>query len=216
MRYHGNEQLILNGKELPHSMLEYWQVYYSDILLNLNRGVFAEYIVRCALTEGGFDALSETPTGMEAYDINGPMILTPQGSRPCRIEVKSAASIQRDTPDEKEPLSFPANRIVFGIRSAIDWNADDKIPRHNNDLYIFAHYTATRKAENMLDLANWDFYVYPTYKINENTEARLSEQKTISLRRLQMLGVSRVSFEGLHQKIMKTCAEIEAHCHERS
>lgn len=216
MRYHGNEQLILNGKELPHSMLEYWQVYYSDILLNLNRGVFAEYIVRCALKEGGFDALSETPTGMEAYDINGPMILTPQGLRPCRIEVKSAASIQRDTPDEKEPLSLPANRIVFGIRSAIDWSADDKIPRHNNDLYIFAHYTATRKADNMLDLANWDFYVYPTYKINENTEARLSEQKTISLRRLQMLGVSRVSFEGLHQEIMKTCAEIEAHCRERS
>ncbi len=57
--YTGNEKLEYKGKKLPYSMLLFWQTSLSDILLNLNRGTFAEYVVRCALSEGGFDSLKE-------------------------------------------------------------------------------------------------------------------------------------------------------------
>lgn len=43
--YTGNERLIIAGKELQYSMLNFWQTSYSDILLNMNRGTFAEFIV---------------------------------------------------------------------------------------------------------------------------------------------------------------------------
>ena len=107
-RYKGTEKLLLNGKELPYSMLDFWSINLSEILLNMTRGSFAEFLVQCALTEGGFNALGDdaVKTGVEAYDIDGPKIMTPQGKRPSRIEVKSAASIQVDTPDERNRSRF--------------------------------------------------------------------------------------------------------------
>lgn len=149
--------------------------------------------------------------GVEAWDIDGPEIYTPDGLRMSRIEVKSAASVQIDTPDEKEPISCPPSRLVFSIRKAINWKGKDEIPRHNNDLYVFCHYTAQRKSDDMLDLKWWDFYVYPTFKIDEDTDTKLSDQKTISLRRLQMIGISKVSFAELYDEIMRCLDEISEH-----
>ena len=48
--YTGEEKLECKGKQLPYSMLQFWQLSLSDILFNMNRGTFAEYIVRCALS----------------------------------------------------------------------------------------------------------------------------------------------------------------------
>lgn len=148
-------------------MINFWQMALSDLLLNMNRGTFAEFIVRCALETGGFPALSESRSGIESYDITGPKCFTTRGESECRIEVKSAASIQKTTPDEKEPLSLPPNRIVFSIKKAINFNTADKIPRRNNDMYVFCHYKAERKSDNIFDLALWDFYVL--YAENTNS-----------------------------------------------
>lgn len=38
MMYTGNEKLEYKGKELPYSMLQFWQLSLSDILFNMNRG----------------------------------------------------------------------------------------------------------------------------------------------------------------------------------
>ena len=208
-KYSGNEKLTLNGKEYPFSMINFWQMALSDLLLNMNRGTFAEFIVRCALETGGFPALSESRSGIESYDITGPECFTSRGESKCRIEVKSAASIQKTTPDEKEPLSLPPNRIVFSIKKAINFNTADKIPRRNNDMYVFCHYKAERKSDNIFDLALWDFYVYPTYKIdNDNIDKKISNQKTISLARLQKLGVKPCNFTGLSSEIYKVASDI--------
>lgn len=115
--YSGNEKLEYNGKELPYSMLQFWQLSLSDILFNMNRGTFAEYIVRCALSEGGFDALNEENGTIRLWDITGPDV--PSEARPARIEVKSAASVQKNTPEQEE-ISLPDSRLVFSIRKAID------------------------------------------------------------------------------------------------
>lgn len=215
-RYRGSEKLILDGKELPYSMLDFWSAKFSAILLNMNRGSFAEFLVLCAMAEKGDQALwAETvKAGVEPYDIDGPDITTPHGTRKSRIEVKCTASVQLDTPDEKEPISLAPSRLTFSIRPAIDWNANSREARRNSDLYIFAHYKAARKSDNMLDLSFWDFYVYPTYRIDENTDTDLSKQSTISVRRLQMIGVPRVSFQELYQEILRVTAEVSAHYSE--
>ena len=196
----GSEALMLNGNPLPYTMLDYWKLNLSDILLNMNRGGFAEFIVQSALTYRGANALSQEKNGTEPWDIDGPMIITPDGKRCSRIEVKSAASVQIDTPDEKEPISLPDTQITFSIRKAIDWSAGDEIPRHNNELYVFCHYTATRKNDNMLDLSFWDFYVMSTARIE--ADPSLSQQKTISLYRLKKLGIPRVGFSDLYDTIL--------------
>ena len=209
-KYSGEESLILNGKELPYTMLNYWQVNLSEILLNMTRGGFAEFIVQCAMHAGGFDAFKDInlKNGIEPYDLDGPDI--PVLNRSSRIEVKSAAAVQLNTPDDVDLSDFPHSRLVFRIKKSIDYSKDE-IPRHNSDLYVFAHYTATRKSDNMLDMKNWDFYVYPTFKIDENTDAKLSEQKTISLTRIEQIGIPKQSFETLYSEITKVIEEINDH-----
>ena len=196
--YTGEEKLEYKGKELPYNMLQFWQLSLSDILFNMNRGTFAEYIVRCALSEGGFDALNEENGTIRLWDVTGPAI--PSAARAAHIEVKSAASIQSDTPCEKEPLSLPDSRLVFSIRPAIDWKKEKDGPRHNNDLYVFCHYKATRKDQNILDMDLWDFYVYPTFKIE--SDPRLEKKNSVSLYRLKKLGVMPVSFDQLYDEII--------------
>lgn len=60
----------------------------------------------------------------------------------------------------------------------------------------------------MLELKWWDFYVYPTYKIDHDIDTKLSNQKTISVRRLQMIGVEKCSFNELYGKIIDCLTEV--------
>lgn len=206
--YSGNEKLIVNGEELPYSMVNFWQTNFSVILLNMIRGTFAEFLVNCVLDMNGFPTMDRVTAGVEPFDIEGPVI--PLLNRPCRIEVKSTASIQYDTKDELEPYSLPPSKLQFSIRKAIDWQHPEDGPHRNNDLYVFCHYTATRKSDNMLDMKYWDFYVYPTFRIEADDS--LKEQKTISLWRLQRLNVEKQSFETLYSEIMRTIMIISDHC----
>lgn len=201
------DSLLLNNQPTEYTMLNFWQLSLSDILFNMTRGTFAEYIVRCALYHGGYDTFHQMNGTIQAWDITGPKI--PMLGWDARIEVKSAASIQADTPDEKEPLSLPDPNLRFGISKAINWQGQDEIPRRNNDLYVFCHYKATRKTDNMLDLKLWDFYVYPTYKINE--DERLKNKNGISLYKLKSLEVKALGFSELYVGIMETIADISNH-----
>ena len=206
MLYKGDEHLILNGEFLPYTMLDFWRVNLTQILLNMTRGSFAEFLVQCALTDHGIDAIHQEKNGIEPWDIDGPVIWTKEGSRTSRIEVKSAAAIQIDTPDEKEPLSLPDSQLKFSIKPSIDWSRYEEGPHHNNDLYVFCHYKAQYKKDNMLDLGLWDFYVYPTFKIED--DSNLKDQKTISVYRLKQLNVPPQSYNTLYNKIESVIFEI--------
>ena len=207
-RYEGYERLHIGKDELPYDMLKFWQLSLSDILFNMNRGTFAEYIVRCALMEGGFNAFEYEDNGtIDPYDVTGPYI--PSLNRQSRIEVKSTASIQSGSEDKSEPFSLPDTKLIFGIRPAIDWSASTAGARRNNDLYVFCHYKATRKSDDILDLDLWDFYVYPTFMIEENPI--LSKQKTISIYRLKKLGVMPQPFVNLYAEISRCIAIISEH-----
>ena len=206
MLYNGDEHLIMNGAPLPYTMIDFWRVNLSQILLNMTRGSFAEFIVQCALTDHGIDAIHQEKNGVEPWDIDGPIIHTVNGPRTSRIEVKSTASIQIDTPDDKEPLTLADSRLTFSIRPSIDWSKYEDGPHRNNDLYVFCHYKAQYKKENMLDLGLWDFYVYPTYKI-EN-DPNLKDQKTISIYRLKQLNVLPQPYSNLFETIESVVSDI--------
>ena len=47
--YTGKERLTYRSKELDSSILDFWSWAYSDIIRNVNRGAFAEFIVREAM-----------------------------------------------------------------------------------------------------------------------------------------------------------------------
>ena len=201
--YNGNENLISDGRDLPYTMLNFWQWGYSNLLQNMQRGAFAEFLVHCALCEGGFNCSQARETTIQPYDLDGPII--PSTGEFSRLEVKSAAYVQ--VWDIRHP-----DRANFTIRPAVmpDINGDyneSASKQRNNDIYIFTVYTATDKSCNILDMSWWEFYVLPTYKID--TDETLCKQKTISLKKVKELCPT-LSFDKLYDAIVDACNSIPA------
>ena len=203
--YTGEETLISEGNPLPYKMIDFWRINLSLILLNMTRGSFAEFLVICAMEEHGFPALKQVKDGTEPWDIDGPIIKTSEGTRQSRIEVKSTASVQIDT--KEEPISLRASQLIFSIRKATDYKHPELGKRRHNDIYVFCHYKAERKTDNMLDVGLWDFYVLPTWRIEHDNS--LENQSTISVYRLNKIGVMPVTFENLYDSIVEGLKSVE-------
>ena len=174
------------GQELflgmPHSLLEYWAWAHSDIVSNSERGILAEYLVRCAV-----HAPSPCRIEWDAVDV-----ISPEG---IRIEVKSSAYLQTW---KQEKLS----RIQFDIAPKNAWDsvensyASQRI--RSADVYVFCLFNSKDpNTANPMDLAQWEFYVLATSVLNELAP----KQKSISLTSLQKLGAKKVSFEVLYTAI---------------
>ena len=174
------------GQELflgmPHSLLEYWAWAHSDIVSNSERGILAEYLVRCAV-----HAPSPCRIEWDAVDV-----ISPEG---IRIEVKSSAYLQTW---KQEKLS----RIQFDIAPKNAWDsvensyASQRI--RSADVYVFCLFNSKDPdTANPMDLAQWEFYVLATSVLNE----LVPKQKSISLTSLQKLGAKKVSFEVLYTAI---------------
>ena len=212
----GLEHLMNGSTVLPFHIAEFWQWAYSDMLRNTNRGVLAEFIVKAALELGGIYTNNDIRSNFEPYDLVGPNIEHPFISEsdnsnsleilPCRIEVKSAAYIQAWEP---HPGTVP--RISFSIAPAKvpneigDYRPDAERQR-NSDIYVFAIYTATTKAQNIFDMNLWKFYVVKTSVLNE----KCGEQKTLSLSKLKALSSPERSFGELCQAIKDACTDISS------
>ena len=174
------------GQELflgmPHSLLEYWAWAHSHIVSNSERGILAEYLVRCAV-----HAPSPCRIEWDAVDV-----ISPEG---IRIEVKSSAYLQTW---KQEKLS----RIQFDIAPKNAWDsvensyASQRI--RSADVYVFCCLNSKDPdTANPMDLAQWEFYVLATSVLNE----LVPKQKSISLTSLQKLGAKKVSFEVLYTAI---------------
>jgi len=199
--YKGNENLINNGQYLDVTIQDYWQWAYSNLLQNMQRGNFTEFIVKTALESAGIHSNDGLKKDLAPYDLNGPIIKST--GKQSRIEVKSAAKVQLW--DIKHP-----DRLTFSIAPASvpdesgDYN--DYAPKQrNNDLYVFAVYTATDRRCNVLDLTWWEFYVISTYKLE--SDEKFKQCKTISLQSVQSLS-QRYLFDSLAEGIVSACNEI--------
>ena len=76
------------------------------------------------------DALTQVKNGMEEFDIDGPELELPGGKRRSRIEVKSTASVQLDTPDDKEPITFKDSQLKFSIEEKTSASDSEKALPH--------------------------------------------------------------------------------------
>jgi len=144
---------------------DFWAWAYSNILTNITRGLFAEFLVGTAL-----GAVEGMRTEWDSFDLL-------YGD--AKIEVKSSAYLQ--SWEQEKP-------------SAIAWSISPSTYQHDElatgqerpaDCYVFCVYCEknTRHPAKVLDLEEWEFYVVPTTVISE----QLSGQKTVVHNRIKSL-----------------------------
>ncbi len=176
----GDEEFTLHGSGAGISVKDFWSWAYSDLLNNTQRGVMAEFLVYSSFK-------SEYPPPRTQMRVNWlPFDVTSPSGR--RIEVKSAAYLQSWTTD------FPA-QIQYDIAPKLAWDGKNYATeaKRNCDLFVFCLYTALTRDKSILDLDYWEFYVLPTYILND----RIPNQKTISLSSLLKLEPVKTDYAGL-------------------
>lgn len=149
-----------------HTISDFWAWAYSDVLNNLNRAIFAEYIVALALN------ITDTPRKeWDSVDLHY------QGKG---IEIKSSAYIQSW---EQKNLSRISYDIAPKKSLIANTNIYNGTPSRWSDCYVFCLYDEKEKSnkDNILDLSEWSFIVIATETINQ----KFSDQKSIVLNKLE-------------------------------
>jgi len=175
----GLEPFTFHGNETGITLNDFWSWAFSDLLNNTLRGVMAEFLVSSTLPSDKC-RIDWTP-----YDL-----ISPTGRR---IEVKSAAYLQAW---EQEHFS----KILFDISPRRSWSPETGYSaesKRHSDLYVFCVYTALSRDNSILNLDLWDFYVLPTWLLDEYRPT----QKTISLDSLIALTAVKCDFNTLKQQI---------------
>lgn len=178
----GNEELFFNEKSVGFSVLDFWQWSVSDLLSNATRGRFAEFIVGTSVGLNSQNLRDE----WDAYDITS--------DKGIKIEVKSASYIQSWSQKE-------FSKISFSIKPAKFWDADNGMSRgeakRHADVYVFCLLKhQNQKTINPLKLEQWEFYVLPTYIIDNYQRSQFS----ITLNSLKKL-TNAVDYIFLKEKI---------------
>lgn len=179
----GDEKITTESGKTIGTISSYWQWTHSDIIENTERGIFAEYLVACAL-----GVSDNVRTNFDAYDLKTKDNIT--------IEVKSSAYIQ-SWPQDK------LSTILFSIRPTKAWNPEtnsyDAKSKRQSLVYVFCvlNYKSKDDGLNPLDTKQWDFYVLPTKILNKESPV----QKNITLSRLLKLGAVQCRFENLAETI---------------
>lgn len=159
---------------------DFWSWAFSDVMSNLNRSMFAEFLVASAL------GLLDVPrVEWDAVDLR---------FRGASIEVKAAAYVQ----------SWPQSRpspIRFEIAKKLAWHAQTNTyateRTRNADCYVFCLYPETDPSRaNVLDVGAWEFYVLSTERINR----QLGEQKSVGISRIRAMCES-VGYRGLKEQV---------------
>ena len=173
----GNES-ICKGRRV----LDFWSWALSDLNMNTNRGMFAEYLVALAL---GIDRKGIN-SGWNSYDL---LYL-----EKYRIEVKCTSPKQ----------VWGGNHIkhpVFALKPTRYWdpvsNKTNPEPSWNADVYVLSYFEDDRKEPDSLDLSKWSFYVGSKEKLSNLMAGR----KSIQVKRLEKEyaenGFVKVGFDGL-------------------
>ena len=180
----GSEEFTLHGKSTGITVLDYWAWSCSDLHDNTMRGVMAEFLVTSSFNQGILPP-SQMRVNWLPYDVT-----SPTGRR---IEVKSAAYIQSWTPEDV------FSKIIFDIGKKVAWDGTTYASeaKRNCDLYVFCIFTALTRDISVLNLDYWDFYVLPTFVLND----KVPDQKRIALSSLLKLGPVKTDFAGLAETI---------------
>jgi len=184
-RLTGAELFHASGHSAGFDVLDFWRWSTSDLVLNITRGVLAEYIV--ARTLGVPTDSVRDP--WRAFDLR-----TGDG---IRVEVKSAAYIQ----------SWAQERfsdIQFTVAKRRGWDADTNVtdaePRRHADVYVFALLAHREKATiESLDLSQWRFWAVPTKALDDRTRS----QDSITLNSLKSLAGDPVDYDHVRDAVYR-------------
>jgi hypothetical protein len=177
----------LDGSEplpgLPQTVLDYWKWAYADMLENVQRGIFAEFLVGVALGITG-----ETRVAWADYDLN-------YGE--YKIEVKSSAYLQAW-------FQPTLSKISFGIGPKRNFDLGkgerEKDPRFAADCFVFCVYDdKDRETADVLDATRWHFYVVPSSRLIEYCKTA----KSVVENRVKQI-TSADDYNGLRQRIDAT------------
>jgi hypothetical protein len=146
---------------------DFWIWAYSDVLENVQRAVYAEFLVACAL-----DLADDVRIGWRSYDLR---------YRDQRVEVKAAAYVQ-------SWATTRPSRISFGVGKRLEMDdvtaAFGSTPARYADAWVFALFEPDRHpAGDVVEPAFWRFYVIHRTVL----EARVGDQKTASLTTISAL-----------------------------
>jgi hypothetical protein len=174
-------KIKLNAKD-NRPISEFWSWAYSDVLSNRNRGIFAEFIVGCAL-----DQIDKPRVEWDAYDFE---------YKGKKIEVKCSAYLQNWHQDKSSPIRWDIAKKKFLLAGTNIYS--DEVTR-SSDCYVFCLYKEKDKncTDNITDLDNWCFYIIATSEIDRI----FVNQKSVTKKRLEKEGVASVGFDELKEKI---------------
>ena len=178
----GGEPFHDGARELGATVADFWRWAYSDLAANSTRGLVAEYLVASALGVTSRPRLEWDAVDLVIEDV--------------KVEVKCAGYVQ------SWPQTRPSS-IRFDIAPKAGWdavtNATATQAGRAADVYVFCvHAHAERETLDVLDVAQWEFYVLSRGTLDE----RLPSQKTASLSTLLRIGANREAYEALRDAIL--------------
>jgi hypothetical protein len=180
----GKEKIVDEFGKTISDITAFWQWAHSNLINNAERGVFAEYLVACAI--GSAD---KCRIEWDKFDLK-----TKEG---IFIDVKSSAYIQSWNQQKISNLRFDI-RETIGIDSVT--NIAESTKKRQAEVYVFCVHKHQEQATiNPLDLKQWDFYVLSTNVLNKT----MRSQKSIGLKKLMTIGAVRIKYENLLEAIRK-------------
>lgn len=181
LRKSGEELFQEDGAPVGIKLLDFWKWSSSDLLSNTLRGRLAEFLVASALGVAIGNRIE-----WDAIDV-----ISPSG---VKVEVKSSAYLQS--------WKGKPSRITFDIQHKLAWDWDVNSftanPARTADVYVFC--LLDHKDPESVDPTNlnqWRFFVLATKEL----EAKLNQQKTLSLTTLQSLNAFEVRYSDLAEAV---------------
>lgn len=185
----GTEPFTRGGEPAGFDLLSFWQWASSDLVVNIVRGLLAEYLVAQALGIAG-----DVRDPWQPYDLRTPRGLT--------LEVKSCSYLQSWWQKKHSTIGFM-------IPETTAWSADtgkfEGPKQRQAQAYVFAVLRHLDKATlNPRELDQWEFYLVPTHIINQ----RCGAKKQLSLKALLDLDPVRAVYSDLRLAVRRLEDEI--------
>ena len=182
-RLEGSETIRGTNGSPAGTVLDYWRWSASDLVNNLERGIFAEFLVALAL-----DQTDGVRSCWEPYDLR-----TGDG---ITVEVKSSAYLQAWP-------QWEYSTIQFGIGKHLRWDEESNElvgpKRRQAQVYVFCLLAQRDQASlDPLDLAQWEFFILATRTLDRE----VGDRKQIGLADLARLGARKVGFDGIATAVL--------------
>lgn len=199
-RMSGDEEFTLNGVSQEFKLIDFWRFQFPNIY-DLQSKI-AEFLVAKAL--GQRDA--HNIDYWTLYDIEYQD--DEKYQKPLRIEVKETSYYHPWSGDNvySEHRSFGITKANSSYQAETEHPGEEHENKYErqNDIYVFCLNTGTTRADSYpLELANWEFYVIPTFIINE----KCGDNKSITLNRVRKLAPC-VGYAELKDTIVEVASKV--------